>query len=866
MSAPTPASAIAGAALVGRARACAAIDDAVSDATGGFASVVVLEGGWGSGKTALIEYARSRAAAHDFALLRATANAFDRDLDHGVLRQLTDVVSQRSELTSPEALQRVVRDLCIDRPVAVLVDDAHHADRASSLALARLLAHLDGHDALVVVAGAPRAVDGWDVVRAAAARRAGTRFVRLTPLDHDAISAIARGAGASLDDVDVFALRLLTGGNPSLVCAAADALAAGATLDALTGDWLPDVVRHRAAALVAGISADARRIVEVVAAATVVRVAIGDTESNATVRMVAELLELDPAAVSRALDELVDAGVLATRDVHSMPPLLAAAIVARMSGSRREATHGALANALWSAGAPSSIVVEHLQRTIPGHSTWAVGMLRAAAGEATARGDHRRALALLRRALDEQPVGPVRASLLADLAAIEAMIGSPSVWRQVDTALAALANDEQRVELLYRVGRALAARGDRADAARAFERGMALHVSDEWDLLLSAALVNASRLDAAVRHRYGRRIGELLEPAPSRPSTGARAAWAELAYELMLRNEPAADVVAVARRALVDDGGVLVDDPALLTATGVLAYAGDPEHARRALDAALARVDLDGTTLPAVASLHFRRGQCLLFLGELQAAHDALQHVIAMGALGWGEYLSAAYARLAMVLLETNETVDPAAALLDGVPQLTEPAQHPADAVVVMARGRIRLEQRRWHDALEDFTLAGRLTAPLGHRNPSVLPWRSAAALAAHRIGALAAARKLADDELSDARRFGEPRSLARSLRVAGLVHERDVALRYLHEAHEVVAGSAARLEHAYVLAGLGYAYRRAGNISRAKQYLRDAGDLAERLGAVALAARVHSALRRTGARPRRLQVKGPGSLTPAER
>jgi DNA-binding CsgD family transcriptional regulator len=182
------------------------------------------------------------------------------------------------------------------------------------------------------------------------------------------------------------------------------------------------------------------------------------------------------------------------------------------------------------------------------------------------------------------------------------------------------------------------------------------------------------------------------------------------------------------------------------------------------------------------------------------------------------------------------------------------------------ARGRARLEQRRAKEALVDFREAGRCAAEVFEcHNPAMLPWRSGAALAANRAGAVSAARRLAQDELHAARRFGERRALARALRIDGLLDRSEAGIDRLREALEIIDRSNAQLERAHVHADLGDSLRRTGRLREAKEHLVTAGDLADRLGAVTLATRVAAAMRLAGARPRRLRVSGPLALTPGE-
>jgi DNA-binding CsgD family transcriptional regulator len=120
----------------------------------------------------------------------------------------------------------------------------------------------------------------------------------------------------------------------------------------------------------------------------------------------------------------------------------------------------------------------------------------------------------------------------------------------------------------------------------------------------------------------------------------------------------------------------------------------------------------------------------------------------------------------------------------------------------------------------------------------------------------------LAEAELTDARRRGQPRRVGIALRTLGLLHG-DTTL--LQDAVTTLADSPAKLEQATALVELGAAQRRAGNRAAARAPLRDGLDLATRCGATRLAARARTELVATGARPRRAHISGRDSLTPSE-
>ena len=165
-----------------------------------------------------------------------------------------------------------------------------------------------------------------------------------------------------------------------------------------------------------------------------------------------------------------------------------------------------------------------------------------------------------------------------------------------------------------------------------------------------------------------------------------------------------------------------------------------------------------------------------------------------------------------------------------------------------------------------DFRAAGEIAISGLAISPSYLPWRSDAALAALALGEPGTARRLSGEELELARAFGAPRTLGVALRAAGLVAGGQRGEDLLREAIEVLAGPDTQLEQARALADLGALLRRANHRVEARQLLRQAVDVAHHLGAGALARRAETELRATGAKPRRVLLRGLEALTASER
>jgi DNA-binding CsgD family transcriptional regulator len=87
-----------------------------------------------------------------------------------------------------------------------------------------------------------------------------------------------------------------------------------------------------------------------------------------------------------------------------------------------------------------------------------------------------------------------------------------------------------------------------------------------------------------------------------------------------------------------------------------------------------------------------------------------------------------------------------------------------------------------------------------------------------------------------------------------------------LEEAASLLADSPRRLERAHALVELGAAMRRAGRRADARAPLREAFELARRLGAARIARRANEELGASGETVRRYAPIGIESLTPSER
>lgn len=293
----------------------------------------------------------------------------------------------------------------------------------------------------------------------------------------------------------------------------------------------------------------------------------------------------------------------------------------------------------------------------------------------------------------------------------------------------------------------------------------------------------------------------------------------------------------------------------------VLAFADYAEEARTRIDSWLARAQRNvwplgvsvGSTCASLAALY--RGS----IGE------AVAH--ARGAVAGNAEIRLTPVTVAFLVEALIERAEIDLAFrelaereLDGVLPLIWAA-----TPVLLARGRLHAASGNHRAAVIDLFETGERCAAWSVANPAMVAWRSSAAVSLVRLGDRERAAALADEEVELARSWGAQRAIGVALRTAGMTRDGKHGIELLRAAAEILESSPAPLEHARALCELGSALRRAGHRSEARQQLRNALDLAHRLGGTAVANRAWDELTIAGARPRRAAMSGRDALTPSE-
>jgi DNA-binding CsgD family transcriptional regulator len=895
--------------LLERDRELERIGACLERAKAGQGGALVMEGPAGIGKTVLLAAARDAAFNDDFRVLRARGAELERGFAFGVVRQLVEpMVAAASEderallLAGPpgvaarllglpglsaeasppppqdpfdpsfavlHGLYWLCANLATERPLALVIDDAHWADGASLRFLAFLMPRLQELHLALLLGARPAEAEGTQGVWPALTMDPAAEVVTVAPLSVSGVAALVEsGTGTEPEPAFALACWEATRGTPFLVRMLVEALleervkpvtASAACLQNLAAPGLG----RWATLLLTRLGSNAAQLARSVA-----------VMERAELDQVARLAGLALTDAARAADRLVRAGVLDEHPLGFAHPLLRAAVYRNIAIDDRADAHRRAAKILAKARANPARVAEHLLVTVPAEDAWAFEQLRSASRAAAASGAPESAAAYLRRALSEPAPADAEGEVLLDLGLAEFSAGQSGWYGHLKAAVEAASNDATRVAAAMLFANALRWHERAVEAVKVCDSVAArLDSSDtERRLTLEAMAVACGVFDATMAPVMADRTNALLDLATERSLP--RQCLATVAYVAALVNRPAEQVADLLHRSLVltTRRGLESRDPLFLpnaafrhpSAVVTLLWAERFEEAQSLADAAVAEAEAsaNGIILPAVRA---QRAWLALQRGDLTTAEaDARALLEAPGPSAPALLSNRAISVLTHVALERGDLRMAEQALGGATTSLA--GKGPLANVLRYAQGHLRFAQGRFAEALSDFRAASAIAIGGVPPSPTYLPWRSDAALAALALGDLETARILSDEEVRLARHFGGSRALGVALRAAGIVSGGEPGEALLREAIEVLASRDTRLEQARAQTDLGALLRRRNRRVDSRELLRQALDTAYHLGAGALAERAETELRATGAKPRRASLTGLDALTACER
>jgi DNA-binding CsgD family transcriptional regulator len=751
----------------------------LDDALESVASCVVVAGGFGIGKTALLDAFGAEARRRGFTVRLAKSARLESHLPGAVVRQLAPCLADVHDL---EELHTRAANSARRAPVLMVIDDVHVADTFSKRALAYLRPRLQGLP-VVIALGASQGYLSTDEITLPEIAGAHPQRIDLDGLDVQTI--------AQLTDRDPVRCHELTGGNPYLLQALFREEGEGS---AAVGELIGMRLREYSGAA------------EVARSAAVL-------DADAGLDLLSSLTGFDALP---AVDTLVRLGVLADTDPLTFRyPFVRNSILADMPVAVRSAAHARAARLLFEADAPGERVAEHVLKARSVRLPWAVDLLREVGGV-----EH------LERALEEHLSDEDRLSIEVELGHAEHLEDNKLGRDRVRDALMRCEDPQLAANVALSLIQRMCTGSDAHFAVSLAIMVIARLLPEDrdlvWNLVCTTYLLSANR-DARMANCAGKYFDDLIGDVPQDPNL-RRARSALLAVGNARSGDSSAEAVGHALEALEGTWVDVFGEPYLFTFL-VPVLGDDPEH--------INKLWLTHSTAPVSHDPHLRRGMLSMIAracafhnnGDLARAYTFLTPPVSTGNLDCPSVLLAT-AKLAEVCIEMGQ-FDEAAPLVtvDG-----DLLQH---INVVYARGRLKLASCHAEGALEDLLEAGRRLAAREMPNPALMAWRHHAVRAHLALGNRDDAARLAHEELDLAKRWGSPRVVGTALTSVGISTD-DVDV--LAEAEQVLAATPHRLLHAQSLYWLGHHLRRKGRTEAAAPHLSRSFELARQLGAHPLA------------------------------
>lgn len=846
-----------------------------------------IEGGWGTGKTTLLNEACLIADRSSCLVLRARGGDLEQHASFGALLRIIEVVaslrnadeeiSERVEAVGAlinktgaqnfgqlgaafYALLIAVRRL---GPILLAIDDADLVDDATLMTLQYVFHRVDDQQIWLLLTSPPRLPGvGPRVVDHLLVNR-HVRHFALKPLSSESVRQILAGyLDQAPDPQFVTAVYEATSGRPEFIVELAKACVneqitpSAAMAGEISSLPVPRICQR---VLV--------RLERLHVAATELLECCAIHGNTTDLGLACYLGNIDPVAAELASDASARAELLqGDRPLVFIAPVVRWALLQNISPARRSQLHTRCAEYLSGIGADESLIVEHLLASEPSGNLELAGRLARAGATLIERSDYRLASQCLRRSINEGPVAVQEPSIWLDLARCETQLGLKTSVSSFQRALAlGAAHNSDVFEAAIKLMRALRAWPELRSEAVASLQSLtadpdgidpALQLEFEMGLTLLANL-QSQRNDGVTK------IQKLLKQADT-TSQASKAASAFLNIH-NFESDPKMSAKAVTHMlsAVIDPGQMVSGDLSseMMRTIACRILLGADEFA----------------TVDRILEVGRRRA---LELGDLPGEDDVLRLIILsklwQGSLGESEEALLRHHELGIdfnarpvvglidLLIAQGRTQEAIYELGTFDPVMID---EPLDRVGAhVERGRLFSMCNQSAEALDEFEQASETAARAGITNPVLVAWHPPAARVLASLGQWDEAHQLAEDHLVSARAFGAPRSLGTALRAMG-ASSRDLVERtaWLTESVEVLEGSPARLETAEAMVDLGSALVDRQDSESARDILHKGASLASLCGAHRLVEVAGTQLRAAGARPRRLGSTGVDSLTPAE-
>ena len=522
--------AIAPARMLEREAEMAALEAMLGAARLGGGRLVVVEGSAGIGKTRLLAEVRALAQAADFEVLSARGGELEGEFTFGIVRQLfeaplaaatpelrAELLAGAAELSASlfasapttasgetaessfamlHGLYWLTANFATRTPTLLIADDLHWADEPSLRWLHYLSRRLEGLPVLLLVGTRPPEQANVPVLVGELLADPGGVVMRPGGLGRESAAALARERLGD-EPAAAFAAALETGsgGNPLYLVALLDAVWRQGL--APTAEHAPHVLELGPRAVSYGVST---RLGRLPAEATDLLRAAAILGDRTELPLAAALAGTNPGTALTAASALVRADLLRNENpLEFTHPVVRSAVLEHMSADERTRAHREAAALLLDRGAFPEQAATYLVRTIPSGDRFVVATLRRAAERSFAQGAPEAAVAYLRRALEEPPVGEDRAEVLGELGFAETHTDPLAAAEHLSQAIAELHDPTRRTNAVLAYAHVLNLFGRRVrESAELLQETSEQLGDNERELAdrVDALLIIACRYDA----------------------------------------------------------------------------------------------------------------------------------------------------------------------------------------------------------------------------------------------------------------------------------------------------------------------------------------------------------------------------------
>jgi tetratricopeptide (TPR) repeat protein len=846
--------------LVGREAERAEIEALLEDARRGRSRVLVLTGEAGIGKSALLEFARERAAG--MRVLSISGVESESTLPFGTLHALLRPIlgsiddlpeRQRTALAAALALSdddepdrlaacagalTLLAEAATAQPLLVLIDDAHWVDAESADAVTFVARRVAGEELALVAAVRTGEASAFDY--------ASLSSLEVPPLSEaDSLDLLHARHGELLRPEAARAVVAVGAGNPLALVElpqslSPDQLAGAAPLE----EPLPLAARIESAFLrrTARLTAEARDALLVAAAGP-------DAPVSAIRGAAAAIGAGDPEhAEAEGLVRVEDGGV---RFIH---PLLRSAVYQAAAPADRRRAHQALAAEL--VGEPD-LRAWQLAAAAEGPDEEIAAALEAAGDRAVTRGGHGARARALERAADLSPDPTDHARRLAEAALAAFWSGDTLHAVAVCGRTLPLVEDPLvRADLVHQYVQAagwLDQVPTLPDLAQEAARVEELDADRAAKLLLTHVTHLASRLEYAQALAVADRMALLVDRLGPWWQPRARS------------------IIADCKLATGDGAGYGIQDelvanhPIVAATTPWLVFAERYEDAERVFADALEYGRTEGNVI-RVAYSQTMLGLLEFSLGRLARARvhasDGLE--LSRGA-SIGYFVADNLLRLAMIDALQGREESCREQVAEALVKAPDRGFDDLRVKARLALGLLESSFGRFEKAVDELGPVHEQVQPSGLVEPSAFPYQPELIEAYARLGHVDEAVAVLDWFEAQAEAANRKWAVAAAARCRGLLAgpaELDTAFGVALERHEDVPSpfERARTELVY-----GERLRRANRRRDARPHLRAALDLFDEIGAAPWSDRAQAELRATGEQVRRRAPDRRDELTPQE-